>query len=785
MGSDSDDPNTYRIIVQATDTASPTPNTATSDFAITITDVNERPELTGTIAESVRYDENETMKVADYTARDEEGGVTWSLTGADARDFAIDSGGTVTFKATPDYEEPAGSQSDSAQDTAGNVYAFTVVATDIESAAPRREASVDVVVTVADVEEDGVIAVSNLDPSVGGPMILFTLTDPDGGIVLALPTDDPPGFNWVLQTRLPGGSWSTETESNTGRDTREYHPDEDDTGREVRAIIEDYHDRRGGGKSVQSEATAPVTENPIINAPPRFLTGGAQDIPETGAGEDVGEPVTATDRDGDTLTFGIDGGAGAAFVEIDPASGQLTTIQALDFETAPAPQLLVTFTVHDGEDEHGNVETTPTVDTSVTASIHVVDVEEDGVVGLSAEEPAVGATVQATLTDGDGAVSGEIWRWARSTDGRGGWLNIPGATSAVYTVTQADADFHLRARVTYTDNRGAGKSAEAITQKVFGENQRPTFPPTEDGGRTVAENSRAGVNIGAPVAAEDPENHRLTYSLSGADESAFTITASSGQLRTKEALDFEGQASYSVTVEVHDGRDGLGNPSTATDDSQAVTITLENVEEPGSVTLSTLTGTVQARVDVTATLSDDDGPSGITWQWARSPNGRSGWVNIGTGAVYVPTLEADAGNYIRATATYTDPHGPNQTAEAVSARVGNPPPVNSAPVFPSTEDGRREAPEDTTAGEPIGDPVPATDVNAGDAAVNDPLAYSLTGSDAGSFTVDASTGQLRLSEGVTLDYEGKRTYRVTMSVKPTAGTRTATMTTARSTPRST
>ena len=54
-----------------------------------------------------------------------------------------------------------------------------------------------------------------------------------------------------------------------------------------------------------------------------------------------------------------------------------------------------------------------------------------------------------------------------------------------------------------------------------------------------------------------------------------------------EALDFETQPSYSFTLEVHDRLDGSGNPSTMVDDSQNVTITIENVEELGTVTLTT------------------------------------------------------------------------------------------------------------------------------------------------------------------------------------------------------
>ena len=68
--------------------------------------------------------------------------------------------------------------------------------------------------------------------------------------------------------------------------------------------------------------------------------------------------------------------------------------------------------------------------------------------------------------------------------------------------------------VEYTDNRGSGKTAEAITKRpVPSLNRRPTFPDTETGERTVDENIRAGANIGAPVAAVDPENNRLTYTL--------------------------------------------------------------------------------------------------------------------------------------------------------------------------------------------------------------------------------------------------------------------------------
>ena len=754
--------NTYSIIVRAFDDDATDKKTTDYAVVVTVTDVNEVPEFTGTPETAITLDEHDAndnyvvMDQADYDARDEEGGVTWSLTGTDRRDFAISADGVVTFVKTPNYEAP--------EDSGGNnVYEFNVVATDVQSGSSRRNVSVAVTVTVGDVEEAGTLAVDNLSPA-AGETVTFRLTDPDGSI----DASSTAIITWVIQSLVSGGSWTRVSGVLTPASTTfPWVVDEDETGKAIRAMVT-YTDRRGSGKTAVSQQTAEVTANPIVNAPPRFRGVSSWSVEEGPAGGAVGTPTSVTDRDNDTLTYGIEASLDSALFEIDPSTGQVRLAQALDFETMSEPRVLFIYlTLHDGRDADGNAETVPTVDARRSASIEVTDVEEDGVVTLSTDEPETGMPLTATLEDGDGVVTGEIWQWARSENGRTGWTNISGATSSSYTPTVADEDFFLRATVTYTDRRGAGKSAEAVTDDpVPSANRRPRFPSTETGERTVPENSRAGATIGAPVAADDPENDSLTYTLTGSDADAFTIVERTGQIRVKDNLDFETEPSYSITVEVHDGRDGSGNTSITIDDTQAVTIMVENVEEPGTITLTTDTQSIQARVEVTAALEDDDIPSGVTWQWSRSPNGRTDWVNIqgATLAAYTPTLEEDRGDYIRATASYTDGHGPNKTANAVSRRVGDPPPVNSAPVFPSSEDGRREVEENSAGGTAVGAPVEATDLNAGDSAVNDPLAYSLSGTDAASFTIDSSTGQIRLAEDATLDYEGKRSYRVTVEV---------------------
>ena len=101
------------------------------------------------------------------------------------------------------------------------------------------------------------------------------------------------------------------------------------------------------------------------------------------------------------------------------------------------------------------------------------------------------------------------------------------------------------------DSEGASATIE-VTIAVTDENEPPAFDSTSTT-RSVAENAAAGHDIGAPVAATDPDSgETLTYLLGGPDAAAFDIVPTSGQLRTQGALDHEAQSSYSVTVAVED-----------------------------------------------------------------------------------------------------------------------------------------------------------------------------------------------------------------------------------------
>ena len=479
-----------------------------------------------------------------------------------------------------------------------------------------------------------------------------------------------------------------------------------------------------------------------VNEPPEFDSATAtREVPEnTEAGENIGDPVTATDPDtGDTPAYTL-GGTDAAFFDIDASTGQLRTQAALDHETKSS--YTVTVTASDGT-------LTATVDVTVT----VTNIDEAGTVALSTDQPAARAEITAALTDPDEGVTGAVWQWERSSDGNTGWAGI-GTSSPSYTPVDGDVGYHLRATASYTDGHGPAKTAQAASTLAVqaGANRPPEFD-SATATREVPENTEAGENIGAPVTAADPDTGDTpAYTLGGTDAAFFDIDASTGQLQTQAALDHEVKNSYTVTVTASDGA------LTATVD---VTVTITNIDEAGTVALST--DQPAARAEITAALTDpDEGVTGAVWQWERSSDGNTGWAGIGTSSPSYTPVDGDVGYHLRATASYTDVHGPAKTAQAASTlavQAG----ANRPPEFDSAT-ATREVPENTEAGENIGAPVTAADPDTGDTP-----AYTLEGADLDSFDIDSASGQIQTKSGVAYDHEVKSSYSVTVKADDNNG----------------
>ena len=110
-------------------------------------------------------------------------------------------------------------------------------------------------------------------------------------------------------------------------------------------------------------------------------------------------------------------------------------------------------------------------------------------------------------------------------------------------------------------------------------NSQPEFAAGETGARSVAENTAAGLHIGAAIAAVDDDLDTLAYSLSGPDGTAFDLDVASGQLSTLAPLDHEAKDSYRFTLSVSDGKDADGITDSAIDDTIGVTVTVSDVNE--------------------------------------------------------------------------------------------------------------------------------------------------------------------------------------------------------------
>jgi len=310
-------------------------------------------------------------------------------------------------------------------------------------------------------------------------------------------------------------------------------------------------------------------------------------------------------------------------------------------------------------------------------------------------------------------------------------------------------------------------------------NSPPEFPTTEDGARTIDENTPADSNVGAPVAAPDADGDGLTYSISGADAVFFDVIATSGQLRTKAVLDYEDRVTYSFTMTVTDRKDVYGRVDPAIDDTINVTVTVANVDEGADISLAAAGGVTAndnaLTVDenhtgalATFSASDPENKAGLTYTWSLGGVDAADFAIAPAGVLSfanVPNYEspADSGrdNVYEITVIAHDSDG--QTGGlATFIEVAD---VNEPPTFPSPTMTRL-----VYQGAEVGDNV-STPVAARDVEQNDTLLYSLFGTDAGFFDIDPDSGQITVGDGVTFDIEHRDTYAVVVEADDRQGGR--------------
>ena len=352
-----------------------------------------------------------------------------------------------------------------------------------------------------------------------------------------------------------------------------------------------------------------VTVNVTDENDPAVISGvKAVDYAENGT--DPVATFTASDQDGDAIAWSL-GGVDMKLFTID--DGVLAFKKSPDYEDSKSKS---TGTTADKNVYNVIVQATGG---EQAVAVTVTNVDEAGKVTFSKQgqfQPQAGRTLEASLADQDGGVTDANWQWARSSDMET-WTDIDGATSQNRSPVADDVGSYLRATVSYTDSFGTGKSASAVTDNAVEArtvaNAAPSFKDQDDKfddatttdtvenagiqiNREVNENAEAGSPIGKAVSATDADNDVLVYTLSGgADKDRFSIDASTGQIKVKQALDFEGATDASpannctttlntcVVVVTATDPSGATNPddgdTNTTPVGQPVTITIIEVNE--------------------------------------------------------------------------------------------------------------------------------------------------------------------------------------------------------------
>ena len=524
----------------------------------------------------------------------------------------------------------------------------------------------------------------------------------------------------------------------------------------------------------------------VNEAAPVFTDGttATRSVAEnTASNTNIGDPVAATDADtGDVLVYTL-GGPDASSFSIVSTSGQLRTNAALDYETTTS--YTVTITVSDGS-----------LTDFIAVTINVTDVHENSAPVFTdgssttrsvAENTASGQNIGAAVAATD-ADTGDVLVYTLSGDDASSFSIV--STSGQL---QTNAALNYESKTSYSvtvdvSDTNGGSDSIAVTIDVTDVNDAPTFTEGTTANRYVAENTAAGQNIGAAVAATDADNDTLDYTLSGADASSFSIVSTSGQLQTNAALDYETNRSYSVTITVSDGSltDNIDVTINVTipvnqrtqQVQDAIVAVVPGVNFANDVTLAHLAAITYldlSRKSITSLKSGDF--SGLTsllslYLQNNSISDISALEDLTTlRSLYLQDNSISDISTLEDLTTLTtlglsgnpiSDYGPLRSLKATIEAANNSIDIdididNNPPVFTDGSSTSRSVAENTAAGQNIGTAVAATDVDSGTT-----LAYTLGGTDASSFSIVGTSGQLQTKAA--LDYETKSSYTVTVDV---------------------
>ncbi len=364
--------------------------------------------------------------------------------------------------------------------------------------------------------------------------------------------------------------------------------------------------------------------------------------------------ITVTDADGDTPTVTVTGlPSGLSY-----ASGQVSGTVAQD---AAVQDHTVTISADDGTNDAvtetftitviENDRAPGTIGDSTTVYVSIHDPEGPVAEGTSVELPvtlssSVGGTVEVPWTTSSSGPASRISVADRQSghehEPSSGTVTLAaGQTEAIIEIIILDDEEHEDLE-SFGIDLGEPSVASGASQKVVVGRRTATVtildndaPPVFDDGdaaiRTVAENTPPGTAIGTPVSATDAEDDPLSYTLGGTDASVFSMDSATGQLSTKDSLDFEVKSVYDgLTVTVDDGHGHT--------DVLSLTVNVTDVsppDAPDAPSVGRSSGDPAGSLDVSWTAPADNGGPIVDYDVRYREAGTTAWRDHafnGTGA---------------------------------------------------------------------------------------------------------------------------------------------------------
>lgn len=302
----------------------------------------------------------------------------------------------------------------------------------------------------------------------------------------------------------------------------------------------------------------------------------------------------------------IDAGAGTDTVVFEHAFGEYTIV----YDSGTGSYSLTRDSVVDivkGVEVFKFLDETIDVTGDPNAVINIWDPQFDGdpsVVAIA--EGTSGQVYDADATDADNEDPfGPIVYSLEGADA--GKFTINSTTGQIFLTNAADRETQASYSITVKATQGTTSATKALTFNVTDSND--TAPVFSSGDEvSVSENTAASVVIHTAAAADaDTTGGAVTFSLLGTDSTAFTINATTGELRFNAPPDFETKNEYNFQIVAHQG----SGPTTA----QNFTVNVNNVIE-NALALSVINVSLEAGTTKTALPNVTGGTSGHTFDVA-------------------------------------------------------------------------------------------------------------------------------------------------------------------------